>query len=88
MRVPIQPRYFGSTLLVVLLWFANVYLFKLGEKKFFYDPGINQIVMPMGEEEPRHFNTAEFFENIPKLDEFLNYLDTYSLRNRRKFILH
>ncbi|MBD3312625.1 hypothetical protein GF352_04195 [archaeon] len=63
----------------------RVYLCKLGGHKFFYDVLENNIMMPFPNEEPRTFPAGVFVENMPKLEKFLEYLDTYSMRNRRRF---
>lgn len=63
----------------------RVYLCKLGEHKFFYDVLKNNIMMPFPNEEPRTFPASVFVENMPKLEKFLDYLDNYSMRRRRRF---
>jgi len=63
----------------------RVWLFKLGVHKFFFEVQANKVVMPMGVEEPRLFTAGKFVTNLPKLQEFLDYLSTYSMRNRRRF---
>jgi len=63
----------------------RVWLFKMGENKFFYEVVNNSVVMPMGIDEPRVFTAGRFIENMPKLEEFIKYLGSYSMRNRRRF---
>ena len=65
----------------------RVWLFKLGVHKFFYEVETGRVVMPMGVDEPREFKPGLFVENLPKLEAFLNYLSSYSMRNRRRFKL-
>jgi len=62
----------------------NAWLLKIDNKKFFFDVSAGKVIIPMGEEEPRTFPAGEFFENMPKLNEFFNYLNDYSMRNRRQ----
>ncbi len=62
----------------------RVYLFKVGVNKFFYDVLANNILMPIKDDEPRVFPAGLFVENLPKLEGFINYLNIYSMRNRRK----
>jgi hypothetical protein len=61
----------------------RVWLCQVEGHKFFYDVINNIIVMPFQEEEPRNFPIGDFMENLPKLKAFLDYLGTYSMRNRR-----
>ena len=63
----------------------RVWLFVMGESKFFYEVDNNSVVMPMGLDDPRVFTAGRFIENIPKLEEFIKYLGSYSMRNRRRF---
>ena len=63
----------------------RVWLFKMGEDKFFYEVENNSVVMPMGLDDPRVFTAGRFIENMPKLEEFIKYLSSYSMRNRRRF---
>ena len=63
----------------------RVWLCKLGDDKFVYEVESNTVVMPFPNEEPRKFPAGIFVENMPKLDEFLKYLNTYSMRNRKRF---
>ena len=63
----------------------EVYLLKLDELKLFFDVNDNKVIMPVKDDEPRVFPAGEFFENLPKLKEFIKYLDDYSMRRRRGF---
>lgn len=63
----------------------RVWLCKLESHKFFYDVKANKVIMPFPNEEPRTFSAGVFVENMPKLKKFLDYLGTYSMRNRRRF---
>ena len=63
----------------------NVWLCNVAGHKFFFEPGHNEVVMPFPNEEPRVIPGGVFVENLPKLKEFLDYLGTYSMRQRKRF---
>lgn len=65
----------------------RVWLMKLGDDKFFYEVEADKVTMPMGRDEPRVFPAARFAANLPKLEEFIQYLSDYSMRQRRRFKL-
>ena len=63
----------------------EAYLLKLGNYKFFYSPNKGTVTMPTDDDQPRFFDDNQFFENLPKIEEFIGYMNTYTPRNRRKF---
>jgi hypothetical protein len=63
----------------------RVWLCNLEGHKFFFDVEANEVVMPFPNEEPRVIPAGVLVENLPKLKEFLDYLGTYSMRQRKKF---